>query len=244
MLSNYDDFAAVYNRHWGGASLHWFPDLDRLVLDRLHPHSSVLDVCCGTGQVVEKLTQQGFKTVGVDASFEMLRYAAVNAPGCQFICADVRRFGLSRKFDAAVSLYDSLNHLLTLDDLESAFLNVSNCLAPGGAFAFDLNTKIKYRTTWSGTMTIEDAGTTISFTASYSEDTRLAEFHATITSRENVRPVSVRLLQTWYPVSTVVQALERSGFTDVSCISLDPDVEIEEAGRVLFVGWKSTLGKA
>ena len=243
MLSNYDDFAAVYNRHWGGASLNWFPDLDRLVLEHLHPHSSVLDVCCGTGQVVEKLTQRGFKTVGVDASFEMLRCAAVNAPGCLFVCADVRRFGLACKFDAAVSLYDSLNHLLTLDDLESAFLNVSSCLAPGGAFAFDLNTKIKYRTTWSGTMTIEDAGTTTSFTASYSDDTRLAEFHATITSQDSARPASVRLLQTWYPVSTVVQTLERSGFTDVSCISLDPDVGIEEAGRVLFVGWKSILGK-
>ena len=235
MLSKYDAFAAVYDRHWGQAALSWFPRLEQLVFCKLDPGSAILDVCCGTGQVAGKLTRQGFKTVGIDASFEMLRYAAVNAPRAQFACADVRRFRLARKFDAAVSLFDSLNHLLTLDDFESALLNVSRCLASGGVFAFDLNTEIKYRTSWSGTWTIRDPETTTTATVSYREETRLAEFHATISSRDRDRPAVVRLFQTWYPVSTVVQALERSGFTDVSCISLEKNRGIEEADRVLFV---------
>ena len=117
------------------------------------------------------LTRQGFKTVGIDASFEMLRYAAVNAPGAQFVCADVRRFRLARRFDAAVSLFDSLNHLLTLDDFESALTNVSRCLVSGGVFAFDLNTEIKYRTSWSGTWTTRDPETTTTATVSYREET-------------------------------------------------------------------------
>ena len=238
MLSNYDEFAGVYNRHWGGDSLNWFRKVDRLVLDHLHPHSNVLDVCCGTGQVAEKLTRQGFKTVGVDASLGMLRHAAVNAPRGRFVCADVRRFGLTRKFDAAISLFDSLNHLLTLEDFESALQNVSTCLASVGVFAFDLNTEIKYRTSWSGTWTVDDPGTTTEVITTYREDTRLAEFHATISSRDRDRPAVVRLFQTWYSVSTVVQALERSGFTDVSCISLNRDRGIEETGRVLFVARK------
>ena len=238
MLSNYDEFAAVYNRHWGGDSLNWFPEVDRLVLDHLHPHSNVLDVCCGTGQVAEKLTRQGFRTVGVDASLGMLRHAAVNAPGCRFVCADVRRFGLSRKFYAAISLFDSLNHLLTLEDFESALLNVARCLASGGVFAFDLNTEIKYLTSWSGTWTVDDPGTTMEVTTTYREDTRLAEFHATIPSRDRGRPVEVRLFQTWYSVSTVVQALERSRFTDISCIALGRNRRVEETNRVLFVARK------
>ena len=244
MLSKYDKFAAVYNRHWGEDSLGSFPQLERLVLRKLDPGSMILDACCGTGQFARKLTDEGFRVVGIDASFEMLRHAAVNAPGSRFACADVRRFCLFRQFDAAFSLYDSLNHLLTLDDLESAFLNVASCLAPGGAFAFDLNTEVKYRTTWSGTMTIEDPGATTSVTVSYDQDTRLAEFRAAISSPDRVRPDTVHLLQTWYPVPTVFRALERSGLSDVSCISLDPGVGIEEASRVLFVGRKSIFGKA
>ena len=238
MLSDYDEFAAVYNRHWGGISLGWFPELDRLVLGKLDPHSDVLDVCCGAGRFAGKLARQGFRTVGVDASFELLRYAAVNAPRVHFVCADIRRFCLSHRFDAAFSVFDSLNHLLTLDDLQTAFLNVSGCLRPGGVFAFDLNTGIKYRTSWSGTWTVRDPGTTTVVTTSYREETRLAEFHATISSRDRDRPSVVRLFQTWYSVSTVVQALERSGFTDVSCISLDRDRGIEAADRVLFVARK------
>ena len=238
-MSNYDEFAAVYNRHWGGSSLGWFPQLERLVLSQLKPGSTILDVCCGTGQFARKLTDEGFRVVGIDASCEMLRHAAVNAPGSQFICADVRRFGLFRKFDSAFSLYDALNHLLTLDDLEAVFLNVSSCLVAGGLFAFDLNTEVKYRTIWSGTWTVEDSGTTTAVTTSYDEDTRLAEFRATISSPNRIRPDTVHLRQTWYPVPTVVRALERSGFSDVSCISLYPDLGIEEARRVLFVGRKS-----
>lgn len=242
MLSKYDGFAAVYDRHWGEASLGWFPQLERRVLRKLDPGSTILEACCGTGQFARKLTDEGFRVVGVDASFKMLRHAAVNAPRGQFVCADVRSFSLSHKFDAAVSLFDSLNHLLTLDDLESALLNVSGCLAPGAVFAFDLNTEIKYRTSWSGTLTVRDPGTTTVVTASYREETRLAEFHATISSRDRDRPAVVRLFQTWYPVSTVVQALERSGFRDVSCISLDRDRGIEETNRVLFVSRMGILG--
>ena len=235
MPAKYDAFAAVYDRHWGQASLRWFPRLEQLVFSKLDRNSTILDACCGAGQFADKLTRQGFRTVGIDASFELLRYAAVNAPRAQFVCADIRHFRLSRKFDAAVALFDSLNHLLTPDDLEAAFLNVSRCLASGGAFAFDLNTEIKYRTSWSGTWTIRDPETTTVATVSYCEETRLAEFHATISSRDNDRPVVVRLFQTWYPVPTVVQALERSGFTNVSCISLDRGHGVEEARRVLFV---------
>lgn len=242
MFSKYDAFAAVYDRHWGRATLGMFSRLEQLVFSKLELDSTILDACCGTGRFADKLTRQGFNTVGIDASFEMLRHAVVNAPRCQFVCADVRRFCLSRKFDAAISLFDSLNHLLTLDDLEAAFLNVSSCLAPGGAFAFDLNTKIKYQTSWSGTRTIRDPETTTVVTVSYCEETRLAEFHAAISSRDGDCPCVVRLFQTWYSVSTVVEALERSGFTDVSCISLDRDRGIEEAGSVLFVSRKCPLG--
>lgn len=238
MRSNYDKFAAVYNKHWGEDSLGSLPRLERLVLCKLNPGSMILDGCCGTGQFARKLSAKGFLVVGVDASFEMLRHAAANAPGCEFICADIRSFCLSRKFDAAFSLYDSLNHLLTLDDLESVFLNVSSCLAPGGVFAFDLNTEVQYRTSWSGTWTIPDPSSTTVASTSYCKDTRLAEFRATISSPNRVQPDVVHLVQTWYPTSTVVQALERSGFRDVSCSSLDRNRGIEDARRVLFLAGK------
>lgn len=235
MLSRYDKFAAVYNRHWGDDSLGSFPHLERLVLRKLDPGSSILDACCGTGQFARKLSAIGFRVVGVDASYEMLRHAAVNAPGCGFFCADVRSFCLSRKFAAAFSLYDSLNHMLTLDDLESAFAGVSSCLAPRGVFAFDLNTEVQYRSSWSGTWTTSDPCSTTVASTSYCEDTRLAEFRATISFPNRIHTDVVHLVQTWYSISTVVQALERSGFRDVSCSSLDRNRGIADARRVLFV---------
>jgi hypothetical protein len=47
---------------------------------------------------------------------------------------------LSRRFDAALSFFDSLNNILEPEGLLSAFQRVAEHLNPGGSWIFDLNT--------------------------------------------------------------------------------------------------------
>ena len=42
--------------------------------------TSVLDVCCGTGQLTHRVSQLAFQVSGIDASGGMLAYARKNAP--------------------------------------------------------------------------------------------------------------------------------------------------------------------
>ena len=122
--TDYDDFAQVYNRHWGGFSIGILPILEQLALDNCPPGSAILDLCCGTGQLAKALAARDYIVTGVDGSEKMLRHARQNAPSAEFYCADARSFDLPTNFALVLSTYDSLNHLLTLEDLATVFRNV------------------------------------------------------------------------------------------------------------------------
>ncbi len=52
-------------------------------------HSTILDVGCGTGYVVNELTQAGYEVYGVDNSKNMLRHAMQTYPDAEYVYGDV-----------------------------------------------------------------------------------------------------------------------------------------------------------
>src|SRR5262249_20203843 len=80
--------------------------------------------------------------VGLDNSREMLSSARARAlrdgARCSFIESDMRAFSLDRTFRLIFIARNSLLHLLTADDLVSAFTAIRAHLAPGGVFACDV----------------------------------------------------------------------------------------------------------
>ncbi len=108
-----------------------------------HP-KTMLDVACGTGTMCEMLTAQGFRVTGIDLSEAMIeeakRKAAKKKLAIDYLVADASTFKLGRRFDAALSFFDSLNNILDPADLQSAFCRVAEHLEPGGSWIFDLNT--------------------------------------------------------------------------------------------------------
>jgi SAM-dependent methyltransferase len=99
----------------------------------------VLDLCCGSGDLSRELLARGYQVTGLDGSPEMLRYARQRVPRTEFLLEDARSFACEARFDAVLSTYDSLNHILSLEELEAVFANVFRALVPGGLFFFDLH---------------------------------------------------------------------------------------------------------
>lgn len=139
----YDPFAWFYNRYWGPDFCQdVFPVFARILLPLLPPPARILDLCCGTGQIAGRFEQLGYEVVGIDGSAGMLAFASRNSPRSTFIQADVRNFTLPEeigRFDLVVSSFDSLNHILSIDELDLVFQRVCDTIAPGGLFLFDLN---------------------------------------------------------------------------------------------------------
>lgn len=148
---NYDSWAWLYNGTLGPdycASKRDF--LKRTLIDHTPVGGRILDLCCGTGQMMAPLTQHGFKVTGLDYSAEMLSYARENAPGTQLVQGDARNFSFDETFDAVLSMSASLNHMASLDDLGRVFDCVHRALREGGVFVFDVNHPAQLSSYWRG----------------------------------------------------------------------------------------------
>ncbi|MDB4954112.1 MAG: Methyltransferase type 12 [Myxococcales bacterium] len=126
---------------------------------RLGASGRVLELGAGTGRVTIALARAGHEVVAVDASPQMLarlrsRVAALpKAAGArvQVVPGDLRNFDvLSRspasagslhsrsRFPLAIAAFNVLEHLYTRGELHACLERVAAHLAPGGAFAFDV----------------------------------------------------------------------------------------------------------
>ena len=65
----------------------------------------------------------GYRVTGIDASEEMIRFPRERS-ACAFIVADIRDISAHESFDAALCMYDSLNHFMRLEDLQRALVAI------------------------------------------------------------------------------------------------------------------------
>ena len=204
----------MYNRHWGAFGTRLVPVLEKLILNALPPRARILDLCCGTGQLAHALSAQGFRLTGIDGSESMIAIARRNAPDAAFRIGDARDFTIAGDFHAALSTFDSLNHVMRLDELASVFGNVYSALRSGGVFAFDLNMEEGYRTRWRGSHGyVEDDHVCIARSSHLPEE-RMGKTEITMFFRKGDRwdRSDVTLLQRCYSEEEVLTALQSVGF--------------------------------
>ncbi|MEL6383136.1 MAG: class I SAM-dependent methyltransferase, partial [Cyanobacteria bacterium J06626_18] len=112
--TEYDTWAWLYNEtmgpEYGRAQLQF---LQRVLLPELPANAAILDLCCGTGQLIQPLIEAGCRVTGLDSSEGMLAYARQNAPQGTYRLEDARSFHLPEQFDGAFSTSASLNHIMT-----------------------------------------------------------------------------------------------------------------------------------
>ena len=211
--------------------------LDRLLLANVPPPAVLLDVCCGAGTIARYLVDKGYRVTGVDASRQMLTHASADVPEAQFQLADVRDFQLDTKFDGALCTFDSLNHMLTVDDLQSAFTHIGAALKPGAPFVFDMSLEKAYQTEWKQTCNIINDAEACFIRGHYDETTRIGatqitRFHA---NGQAWGRTDVEWHTRCYSPSEVTEALRQAGFSKVNSHSLDADLG---PNRVAYVAQK------
>jgi len=224
IYSAYDPFAWIYNKHWGNTFLPVvLPILDNLVLTKLPENARILDLCCGTGQMARKLTALGYHVTGIDGSPEMLNYARENAPGVELLQADARSFQLPHKYHAVISVFDSLNHIMSTRELGAVFRSACDTLRTGGFFMFDLNTEAGYIYEWNGDFSIIEDDHVCVIRNAYNHKTRTADFDATVfrINDDSWYRHDFVLYQKCHAPAAVKSALKSAGFTDIETYGFD-----------------------
>jgi SAM-dependent methyltransferase len=121
---------------------HW--EMAAVEIARLLPEGQPqrhLDAACGTGVLSDRLHRRGWHTVGFDLSKAMLDRARSQRPSLPVVRADLRAVPFAGAFDYVTCLFDSLNFLLSRDDLLEALKALTDSLRPGGIIYFDIVTE-------------------------------------------------------------------------------------------------------
>lgn len=151
MQSYGSGFARIYNQRWSGFARQIAPLIQAFyeTTSVAQANKTMLDLCCGTGQLSVHFLEQGYRVTGIDLSEAMLHLAKENAREYAeagqaiFLHADATDFTLDEQCGLVVSTFDSLNHLPDEEALRRCFQCVSEVC--NGIFIFDLNTRAGLR---------------------------------------------------------------------------------------------------
>ncbi len=202
----------------------------------------VLDLGCGTGILTRKLEELGYDMIGVDVSPDMLAVARESgSEGILYLEQDMREFELYGTVRAIVCLCDSMNYILSEEELLKVFKLADNYLDPGGLFIFDMKTEHLYRDILedrSFVWTREDAS--LIWENSYDAERKLNEYELTIFQRLEDEDLYEKFeethIQRAYDTATVIRLLKEAGleFEGVYTSPLGGEPE-ENSERVYFV---------
>jgi len=183
----YDRYAEVYDRSGQiQFSFRMIPYLAELLARHGWKGQRICDLACGTGTLAIALARPSgsddtsrLRVYGVDASGAMLKQARAKAAEAGVSVSwhqqDMRDFTLPEPVDLVTCCYDSLNYLLSVDDLTKTFRHVALALDTGGLFAFDVNTTWLYENLHAGgTFFSETDGLAIVIQGTYDAEKRLA----------------------------------------------------------------------
>ncbi|MFC3997301.1 class I SAM-dependent DNA methyltransferase [Nocardiopsis sediminis] len=143
----YATIADAYDRLLDWSSRHWDESprtrvgdfLDTLWAGREQPVRSIIELCCGTGAVLEELASRGYTVAGLDRSAAMLEQARARlGPGTDLVHAELPHVPAGSGYDAVISVGTGLNYLPTADDLARTLHAMARTVRPGGPVVFDL----------------------------------------------------------------------------------------------------------
>ncbi len=106
------------------------------------PPRSVLELAAGPAEHARNLARHGLEATALDLNPAMCARARdlAQAAGIRLtvVQADMRDFSLPGRFDLAITMLNSLCHLLTLDDLLRHLTSVGRHLDPDGLYIMEL----------------------------------------------------------------------------------------------------------
>ncbi len=218
-MEAYKSFAHVYDMFMDNVPYQeWCDYLVSLLKEYGISDGILLDLGCGTGSMTELLSRFGFDMIGVDSSEDMLEVAVEKREDSGldilYLMQDMREFELYGTVRAAVSVCDSINYILSKEELIQVFSLVNNYLDPKGIFIFDCNTEYKYKTLLADRVIAEnrEEGSFI-WENEYDEEEQINEYALTLFIKEGRQYSKYEEVhyQRCYSVEEITSALQEAG---------------------------------
>ena len=218
------------------------------------PPRSVLELAAGPAEHSRELARRGLDATTLDLSPAMCararELAAADGIGLTVVQADMRDFAIPRQFDLAITMLNSLCHLLTLDDLLHHLACLARHVAPGGLYIVELAHPADFlaaeRRTSSEWSSEYDGGTVSVRWGGGSDEidpiTQITREHVRVTYSKRgggVRTVTDVVPNRFWTATELTAAIRLAGgFAVAACygdFDADTSVEAPEAWRMVLV---------
>ena len=206
----------------------------------------IVELGCGTGSFTQVLKKKGYDIIGIDMSPDMLNVArnkaAAEGLDIMYLEQDMRELDLYCTAGTIVSVCDSVNYVLSDEELLETFKLVNNFLFPGGVFIFDFNTLHKYRDV-IGDATIAENRQDCSFIWDnyFHDGDNINEYDLTIfvmcdEEKELFQRFTETHYQRGYTLEEMKRIMEKSGLRFVTAIDADThEAPNDESERIYIV---------
>jgi SAM-dependent methyltransferase len=215
---------------------------------------SVLELAAGPAEHARELARYGVAATALDLNPAMCAWARERAADTgdrlDVVRADMRDFSIPRTFDLAITMLNSLCHLMTLDDLLAHLTAVGRHLAEGGLYIAELAhpadcLSAQPRTSSDWTSDIGDGVVTVRWGGGrdvIDPVTQVTKEHVTVTYRktgEAVRTVTDMVPNRFWTATELDAAIRLAGGFTVAARygDFDGDVSLSAPGawRMILV---------
>lgn len=218
MASVYDLFTAHYDDEL------WIGELVSVLERNGLRGERLLDVACGTGKSFLPMLDREWEVTACDISPAMLARARVKVgEAVPLSVADMRGLPEIGKFDLVWALDDSINYLLSEDELLKALSGMGANLAPRGLLLFDVNTLVAYRSFFAETAVVERAGRRLVWRGQTASDAKPGSICEAILEEDGGPTETHEHRQRHFADAEIRSAIKRAGLTLVDAYGLYTD---------------------
>ena len=136
----YKNFSKLYDKFMEFSDYGaWEKQVEELIIQGNPDGKRLLDIGCGTGELLLRMAKN-YQCDGMDLSEEMLKIAQkkLKHRDVKLFLGDMVEFDTGFRYDIMVSLFDTVNHMVSQEELINHFQSVENSLNSNGVYIFDV----------------------------------------------------------------------------------------------------------
>ena len=240
-MNRYNDFAYIYDRlmHQDVDYDAWCDYIENLLSLHSVSPDTLCELACGTGNMTSRLSGRGYKMTGVDISPDMLRVAQAKTEDVEFICSDMSKLSLRRKYDSFLCMIDGLNYVITPKAVINTLKTVKEHLNENGVFIFDISSQYKLeKIIGNETFIHSEYDVFYSWQNRYIEKYNLSDMllNFFVRSGKDYIRFEENHIQRGWTVAQMQKMLKVAGFTEIHVYNeLTFDEPLKDSERLVFV---------
>ncbi len=219
----YNKFAYIYDELMDDIDYEkWYLYIKSIFTEFEKEPKKLLEMACGTGNLSYYFAKNGYDLTCFDLSNDMLSIAynkLKNFKTVKILNQNMVNFNINKKFDAIISICDSINYILDEEDLLKTFINVKKHIKENGIFIFDINSYYKLSQIIGNNIFVEDRGDVFYTWENYfDEKSNIVNFFISFFIQEEDGRYSrfnEEHFEKAYKTEKIIELLKRASFNEI-----------------------------